>query len=143
MRALTMASRKRVLSSSMSALGFGADMEDRRSGLGGFGHVVLRHGIRGTEVGEVGLEAKATVALLAGDFLDEVQLFKVVENLVGLGEGDGEMVLDVVGGYGGGLEEVVDQGKGSGHVAEALGDEVTGALPQVDDFACGLYRVFG
>ena len=81
---------------------------------------------------------EATVSFLSGSLLDQAEFLETGEDFVGLGEGDGEVFFDLIGGDGGMLEEVVQEGEGTVHIADSIGDFLAGRFTESDDSSsCG------
>lgn len=117
--------------------------KERQSGLRGVGA-----GSGGRPCGrmkkiEIGIEAETAVAFLAGGFLDDVHLLETGEDFISLGEGDTELVFDLVGGNCGLCKEIVEKRVRAGHATEGIGDLLVSAFAEVDDFAGGGGSIMG
>lgn len=108
---------------------------EARSGLRGVGDLIGERAFGRVKEIEVGVEAEAAVAFLAGGFFDEVHLFETGENFGGLGKGDAELVFDLVGGDGGLRKEIVKKRVGARHVSEGLGDLLVSAFAEDSYFS--------
>lgn len=74
---------------------------------------------------------------MAGGFFDEAEFFEARKDFAGLGEGNTELVFDLVGGDGWLFEEIVEERVRAGHATEGVGDLLVSGFTESDDIPGG------